>query len=771
MTCHRLSTFGVDALVTIKISAMHPQARFLENHMRPSTDLFASWHRRCKVLAMVLLCVTAGMVHAQDTAAGDDSADPPSRVARLSYIAGDLGLLPAGATDWSDASVNRPLTTGDRLSTGQGSRAELELGGGTLRMAGRTEFGVLELSDQMAQFELTEGTLNITVRDLGEGQSYEIDTPTVALVIDQPGTFRVDINDDGGSSSTRVIALNGQATVYGENNAQRAVLAGRSYRFVDSSLAAVVISDIGGGDAFDAWSSERDNSYAQSNSSQYVDDDVVGSQDLDQYGDWQDTDDYGAVWFPTNMAADWAPYSNGHWAYILPWGWTWVDNLAWGFAPYHYGRWAYMRHRWGWIPGRRGVRSIYAPALVAFVGGGRWSAGIGGGPVGWFPLGPGEIYNPWYRCGRRCYSNVNVNNIRGRRGEDRARFIEHIHDRYNHYKGGMPVRGEHYANRDAPRGFTAVPGKAFAGGRNLRHDVLRVDQRQLASAPVLTRGAGVRPASGAIAGARSPHARALPPGGFQRDVVARHSPTETLASHRFDGAARSSQAGAAAANVHVLDSRSAAGHGASSPNFGQAGRGLNNAGRIERPLSSTSNLGAGAPAGTGRQAIERRDGLPSSRFAHSQPENMANDGSASPRSGEGYISRSGNGQPREIYRGPSTLPQTPQIRRATQLNPMAPGANREQRNDLPARESMQPRRFDRGNDATRMPERSAYQPARAEPMHQNYQPRYEAPQRQTQEFRSQSHTESHEQRSAPSRGESHSESKAASGGRNDSRGH
>jgi hypothetical protein len=161
-------------------------------------------------LALLLLCAAAGLAHAQSIA-DDDSTDPPSRVARLSYVSGDLGLQPAGATDWSEASVNRPLTTGDRLSTGQGARAELELGGGTMRMAGETNAGLLDLDEQLAQIELTQGTLNLTVRELGPGQSYEIDTPTVALVIDQPGTFRVDIDDDG--SSTQVTAFDGGATV------------------------------------------------------------------------------------------------------------------------------------------------------------------------------------------------------------------------------------------------------------------------------------------------------------------------------------------------------------------------------------------------------------------------------------------------------------------------------------------------------------------------------------------------------------------------------
>ncbi len=153
--------------------------------MPRSAPLSAPWRRRWRALAATLLLVAAGAVQAQSDA--DDSADPPSRVARLSYIAGDLGFLPAGATDWSDANINRPLTTGDKLSTARDARAELEFGGGTLRIDGQTNLGLLDLNDELAQIELTQGTLSLTVRRLDDGQSYEIDTPTVALVVDQPG--------------------------------------------------------------------------------------------------------------------------------------------------------------------------------------------------------------------------------------------------------------------------------------------------------------------------------------------------------------------------------------------------------------------------------------------------------------------------------------------------------------------------------------------------------------------------------------------------------
>jgi hypothetical protein len=514
-------------------------------------ELSISWRRHWRALAIVMLCLAAGLAQAQSAADADDSADPPSRVARLSYIAGDLGLLPAGAKDWSDASVNRPLTTGDKLATAEDARAELEFGGGTLRVDGRTDLGLLDLNDNLAQIELTRGTLSLTVQRLDDGQSYEIDTPAVALVIDQPGTFRVDVDDSDGS--TRVSAFDGNAMVFGENNAQRTINSGRRYRFVDASLSTVTITDIAGGDAFDHWASERDNRYAQSGSDQYVSDEVVGYRDLDQYGDWQDTSEYGAVWFPQNMGANWAPYRNGHWAYIAPWGWTWVDDAPWGFAPYHYGRWAYVRGGWGWIPGPRGVRPIYAPALVAFVGGGSWSIGIGSAPVGWFPLGPGEIYNPWYRCGRSYYTRVNLRNIRGRNGHDHRRDID---DHYNRYRHGRPGRGDHYANRTAPRGFTAVPGRTFAGGRHVQRDVMRVDPRKLAGAPVLTHGADkLRPVRIDAKSPRSAHARHLPAGGFRRPVVARHQPPTATRGTRGNRPVRSPRTVTLSGDAHVPGAR------------------------------------------------------------------------------------------------------------------------------------------------------------------------------------------------------------------------
>jgi Cell division protein len=645
-----------------------------------------------RLLAIVLLCAATALVQAQSSA-DNDSADPPSRVARLSYISGDLGFLPAGAKDWSDASINRPLTTGDRLSTSRGSRAELELGGGTLLMDGQTDFGMLNLNDQLAQIELTQGTLNLTVRHLDQGQSYEIDTPTVALVVDQPGSFRVDIGDNGGS--TQVTAFNGGATVYGENNAQRTINPGRSYRFADSSLAAVTISDIDGGDAFDSWVSGRDRRYVQSRSRQYVSDDVVGYQDLDQYGDWQTTSDYGEVWYPTQVAVDWAPYRDGHWAYIAPWGWTWVDDSPWGFAPYHYGRWAYTHRGWGWIPGPREVRPIYAPALVAFVGGGGWSVGISSGPVGWFPLGPGEVYNPWYRASRNYYTRVNVTNINVHNTYNQTTIINNINHSYNNYRSGQPVRDGHYANREAPRGFTAVPGNTFAGGRHVQRNLVKVDPRRLAAAPVLSRGASqLRPVAEARP-ALSAHARSLPAGGFNREVVARHAPPMVAQDTREPGRnsrlAKSPRAGMpASSNVRVLNAGDNRDRGARPVPADRVGNERDNgrvgndvarrpAGTPQQPQAAT-RITAGTPPPAARDnnrpEVRGEAGLPSARFAHPRGRDNVDQRESMPRPGVSYISGAGENQPRPAYRNNSSLPQVPQIQRADQN----PGNNRDVRN-------------------------------------------------------------------------------------------
>jgi hypothetical protein len=222
----------------------------------------------------------------------------------------------------------------------------------------------------------------------------------------------------------------------------------------------------------------------------------------------------------------WAPYRSGHWAWIDPWGWTWVDNQPWGFAPFHYGRWVYISNRWGWMPGPVNVRPVYAPALVAFVGGSGLSVSLrigGGSPVGWFPLGPRDVYVPWFHSSRRYFTNVNVTNIRN--VYVNRTVINNIYNDYSSNRTGNLHRYNHYAYRNLPGAFTAVPRNVFAGARPVHPAVLKLDRNQLTRTRVAMRP-GVNPDAASL-GVRHPTAHPGISHGrdpFVRPVVARHAP-------------------------------------------------------------------------------------------------------------------------------------------------------------------------------------------------------------------------------------------------------
>lgn len=651
--------------------------------MRVLTAFLTSPQNRRWMAAALLLCAS-GLTQAQNQAPPDDNAagDPPSRIARLSYREGDVGLLPAGEKDWGDASLNRPLTTGDRLSTGDGARAELQLDSGTLRIADDSNFGFLTLNDQLTQVELAQGTANVTVQGLDQGQSYEIDTPTVALVIDQPGSYRVDISEDG--KSTRVTDFSGHATVYGEGGAQRMVAAGRSYEFVDSSLSVVTINDIQGGDNFDAWVDSRNQQYAATPADPNVSPDIVGAQDLDQYGNWQSDPDYGQVWYPASVGTDWSPYSDGHWSYVGPWGWTWVDAAPWGFAPYHYGRWAHVRNRWGWVPGPVGVRPVYAPALVAFVGGGV-SIGVGG-PVGWFPLGPGEVYNPWYRASRGYYTNVNVSNIYWR--NNRNLVINNINNRYNYFRDGRPMPNERYMNREVPHAFRAMSGQDFVAARNARNHMAAVDGRRFSEAAVMPRGvSGLTPVRASFAPPRANTARPLPSGGFQREVVARTPPAAGFGS-RPANVAGAPRVAPTTNNVRLLNGQDHGPRGANPAHPQDFSAAQPNAGpRGNAPAPS----GRPMPRGDNEPAAMRAGELPSARFARPNAQPPAARGENNqPRPGLSVIPSAESDRMRG-QAAPGTLPNVSRIEPAQSQQARQDNAERSQRDNAMQQQQMQQR--------------------------------------------------------------------------------
>ena len=444
------------------------------------------------------------------TFSGWASADPPSRVGRLGYLTGPVSYSPAGENDWVQATVNRPLTTGDRLWAEARARAEIQVGGAMVRMNADTGISVLNLDDRIAQLQLTQGTLNVRVRRLQAGQVFEVDTPNLAFTLRQPGEYRIEVDADG--NATTIIVRKGQGEVYGEGAAY-VIDSRQPYRFTGTGLREYQYVAAPRLDEFDRWSGARDRAYDTSGSARYVSPDVVGYQDLDANGTWRVDAGYGNVWVPNRVAAGWAPYRDGHWAWVDPWGWTWVDDAPWGFAVSHYGRWANLRGTWGWVPGPVRSQAYYAPALVAFVGGDNFQLTISSGNVGgvaWFPLAPHEAYRPSYATSRGYFENINRSNT----------VINNtvINNTYNTTNVTTVV----YANRQVPGAVIAVPRTAFVQSQPVSRAAVRVSRETIAGAPVAI-APPVVPTEKSVRGAAAQGGK--PPNrAFERPVVVRSAP-------------------------------------------------------------------------------------------------------------------------------------------------------------------------------------------------------------------------------------------------------
>lgn len=439
------------------------------------------------------------------------AADPPGRVARLNYITGQVSLQPGGANDWVAANINRPLTTADRVWTDRDSRAELQMGPASVRLNGETSLTLANVSDNAVQLQLDQGTLNLHIVKLFGGEVYEVDTPNLAFTVEKAGDYRFDVDNAG--DTTVVTVWNGRGEAIGDNPGIK-IGKNQQYTFRGGHSLQYAMTNAPGFDGFDSWCMARAEREDKSPSLRYVSPYEVGYSDLDEYGQWTTVAPYGPVWVPAGVAVGWAPYRWGHWVYIAPWGWTWVDDAPWGFAPFHYGRWVNFGSYWGWCPGPYHPRPIWAPALVGWVGGPHWGVGLSfgvGGGVGWFPLGWGEPYIPYYRASRGYFRNVNVTNT----------HITNITYITNNYYGGRNVDRIHYVNMHAPQAITAVSNTTFVHARPTRHAMVPVTAQSLTGVSVV-HDVSVRPTHRSMFG---PGQRTLaPPVTATRPVVTRMNP-------------------------------------------------------------------------------------------------------------------------------------------------------------------------------------------------------------------------------------------------------
>jgi hypothetical protein len=449
-------------------------------------------------------------------------ADPPSRAVRLQYISGPVSIQPGGVNDWVEAVVNRPLTTADRVWTDKAAKAELHLGSAALRLNAETSMTLTNVSDEIVQVELDQGTLNLHIRHLFGGETYEIDTPNQAFTILKSGDYRFDV--DPNADTTSVTIWHGEGEANGQGPGVK-VKSGQQVTFSGGNSLQHQAGSAPGPDGFDDWCRVRDDREDHAKSYQYVSADVVGADELDAYGTWRVVGAYGPVWVPA-VAPGWAPYHYGHWVWVEPWGWTWVDDAPWGYAPCHYGRWVYAGGFWGWAPGPMVVaRPVYAPALVAWVGGPHFGVGLSfgaGGGVGWFALGWGEPYVPSYAVSRTYFQQVNVSNT----------HITNITNVTNNYYVSNNnttvvnnnIQNIHYANQTVNGAVTAVPTSAMTSSQSVAKAGIAVPASAVRP-EAFANAAPVAPARTSVLGASAGSHAAVPPAqAMSRPVVSQAAP-------------------------------------------------------------------------------------------------------------------------------------------------------------------------------------------------------------------------------------------------------
>jgi hypothetical protein len=634
---------------------------------------FAWWSAVLGLALSTMVLTTLAVAQNQD-----QQDDPPSRVARLGYMEGSVSFQPAGEPDWVQAVANRPMTTGDKLWADKDSRAELQLGSAVIRLDANTGFSFLNLDDNTVQIQLTSGAINLRVRRLDQNDVYEIDTPNLAFTVSQPGSYRVEASEDGTCSVVSIREGGGESTGNGQTYTLHAGQRG-TFSGTDSLNAEVI--DIGGPDQFDNWAYNRDHRYDQSRSAQYLSHDVVGYEDLDDNGDWRDDSNYGHVWFPNKVAAGWAPYHEGHWDWISPWGYTWVDDSAWGYAPFHYGRWVTVGGRWGWVAGPVAVRAVYAPALVVFIGGGGVGVGFGGN-VGWFPLGPREVYVPSYHVSREYVNRVNISNTTVNNVQ-----ITHVYNTTIINKS-TNITNVTYANRNVRGAVMAVPQHAFASAQPVGRAAVAMNERQIAGASVSVRVA-VAPTRESVLGAKfatANHVTAAPPAVMNRQVIAKRTPPPPPVPFAKQQQALAAHPGQPLAKHEVQSLRPAA-TAASHPMVKQAPPGKPATPNMGRPGNQPAN-----------QTNAAKPGQPASTPPTNQPAN-----------------RPGN-QPTPNQRPGAAVPAQPNPPPTAQPNQPAPSqpTNRPETNRPPAAQPKQPAPNNRP-EPNRPPTAQPNQPAPSQP--------------------------------------------------------
>jgi hypothetical protein len=312
--------------------------------------------------------------------------------------------------NWQPLTRNQTLADGDRVRVDDNGRLGLRIGGHSLWLNERSQLELRRLDESRIDLDLEQGSLALRWLTREAAQDAMVRTREGRFMFERAGAYRIDQLP----RASRGQAYEGRLR-FDHRGEERAPL------YLEASEQAELWWDGGPraersrllrADAFGDWLSaslgfgRNDTaSWRDRPAYRYVSPEMTGADELDNYGRWESSSEFGPLWYPARVAVDWAPFRNGRWGWTLHWGWTWVDEQPWGYATSHYGRWVNWRGRWCWAPGAVVVhRPVFAPALVTWVGSGNVQVGITIGgrhapPVAWYPLAPYENYRPWYRHG------------------------------------------------------------------------------------------------------------------------------------------------------------------------------------------------------------------------------------------------------------------------------------------------------------------------------------------------------------------------------------
>ncbi len=412
---------------------------------------------------------------------GQNQADPPARVGRIAGITGAVSFHNQGDTQWSPASVNYPVSTGNAFWTEPSAAAQLEVSDSRIALAGGSEFDIYTLDASGLQGVAVQGETYYHLRDLAPNEQWSVQTPRGLVRLS--GRGRYDIVVGATDQPTLVTVVDGSAQIEGPGVAQQ-VTAGQTATITGTDTFQSAI----GPEQRDAFLTERLNAERPAPAPAGVPAQVAvmpGGSDLYRQGTWSPAPEYGQVWYPP-VQQGWVPYREGHWAYVAPWGWTWIDDASWGFAPFHYGRWVQIGGRWAWTPGAVAVAEppVYAPALVAFIGigaGAAVGAALASGSIGWVPLGPREQYHPWYHASNNYIRRVNVNHVTNVTNINRSVTNN--------------VTINNFVNRDAA---TSAPAAAMMASRPVQAIGNRISAQQLVQARPIVGQQPLRPSASTV---------------------------------------------------------------------------------------------------------------------------------------------------------------------------------------------------------------------------------------------------------------------------------